>query len=320
MSANFLFHNKIIYKTITLDSVRRVFIHLVFAFISCSYAQSPVPKGAELELIADGFQFVEGPVWNDSLGLLFSDMPANKIYRWTPEDSISIFLDPSGNSNGLTYDLMQSLILTQTGLRRVARLVSNGSQTSLTHSFDGKKFNSPNDIVVKSDGSIFFTDPPFNIPQGQKQELSFAGIYRISPTGSLMLLDSSLTLPNGICFSPDESMLYVNDSQARIIYVWDVVGDSTIVNKRKFASITPVGYADGMKVDLSGNLYCAGPLGVWIFASNGTVLDTIMVPGHTTNINWGGKDGKTLYITAGNSVYRINFSEQNGTSPSIKEK
>jgi gluconolactonase len=272
------------------------------------FAQSPVPDGAEVELIASGFEFVEGPVWSDDIGLLFSDMNGNKIYNWTEEDSISVFLNPSDNSNGLTYDLEGNLIMNQTGLRRVARLDSNGTQTSLADMYQGKKLNSPNDLAVKSDGAIFFTDPNFNIPPGQQQELPYQGIFRISPYGELQLLDSTLTLPNGICFSPDESKLYVNDSQARIIYVWDVVDDSTIVNKKEFARISPRGYADGMKIDSSGNIFCAGPLGVWIFSPDGTFLDTILVPINPSNCNWGDADRKTLFITAGTNVYKIRLA------------
>lgn len=271
-------------------------------------AQSPVPDEAEVELIASGFEFVEGPVWNDDIGLLFSDMNGNKIYNWTEEDSISVFLSPSDNSNGLTYDLEGNLIMNQTGLRRVARLDSNGSQTSLADMYQGKKLNSPNDVVVKSDGAIFFTDPNFNIPPGQHQELPYQGIFRISPYGELQLLDSTLNLPNGICFSLDESKLYVNDSQARIIYVWDVVNDSTIANKREFASIMPTGYADGMKIDADGNIFCTGPLGVWIFSPDGTFLDTILVPINPSNCNWGDADRKTLFITAGTNVYKIRLA------------
>jgi gluconolactonase len=295
-------------------------IKILFLLLSLSFssvtAQSLVPQDSKLELIANGFQFVEGPVWNDTLGLLFSDMNGNRIYKWNELDSISIFLNPSANSNGLTYDLEGRLIIAQTGLRRVCRLEFNGTQTSLADNYNGKKLNSPNDLAVKSDGSIFFTDPPFNIPAGQHQELSFSGIFRISPSGELQILDSTLALPNGICFSPDESKLYVNDSQARIIYIWDVINDSTITNKKVFASISPIGYADGMKVDENGNLFSAGPLGIWAFSKSGTLLDTILVPGQASNCNWGDEDRKTLYITGGNSVYRIRL----GSITDIKEQ
>jgi gluconolactonase len=298
---------------------------LVF-LTSFTWAQSPVPAGAAVEKIADGFQFVEGPVWNEQAGLLFSDIPANTVYQITVHqvfvgpghDTASsrrsspfspagpkVYLKPSGNSNGLAYDGEGRLLLAQTGLRRIARLDSTGAQTSLAALYGGKRLNSPNDMAVKSDGSIFFTDPPFDIPEGEDAELGFAGIYRITPSGALQLLDSSLSLPNGICFSPDETKLFVAESEARLIYVWDVRGDSVITNKRRFASISPPGYADGMKMDTRGNLFCTGPLGVWVFAPDGEVLDTILVPGNPTNCGWGEPDRKTLYITAAKSLYRI---------------
>jgi gluconolactonase len=197
-------------------------------------------------------------------------------------------------------------------LRRVARRESNGLQTSLASAYGGKKLNSPNDVVVKSDGSVWFTDPPLNIPAGQKAELTFSGIFRISTSGALQLLDSSLAQPNGICFSPDEKRLYVNNSAERVIYVWDVGQDSLIANRRQFASMNPAEYADGMKVDSLGNLFSAGPLGIWVFGPGGAVLDTILVPGQTSNCNWGDPDRRTLYITSGNSVYRIRLGLTSG--------
>ena len=297
-------------KSISAPSASRVrylFIAVVLAVVLAS-SQSPVPPGAVVEKIASGFVFVEGPVWSDSVGLLFSDLSGNKVYRWTQATGAVAYIAPSNNANGLTYDLRGRLLLAQTGLRRVARRDSSGIISSLAALFGGKKLNSPNDIVVKSDGAIFFTDPPFNVPAGQQRELTFSGIYRISPSGALQLLDSTLNEPNGICFSPDERKLYVDNSSQRIIYVWDVVNDSVIANKRVFASIPPAGYADGMKMDAAGNLFCAGPLGIWVFGSNGAVLDTVLVPGQTTNCNWGDADRKTLYITSGNSVYRIRLA------------
>lgn len=279
---------------------------------SIAVAQSPVPKNAKLEKIASGFQFVEGPLWKDST-LLFSDISANTIYQWTPGTAkTTVYLKPSNSSNGLTLDKQGRLVFCQMGYRRVARIEANGTQTALASMYNGKKLNSPNDVVVKSDGAIFFTDPPLNIPAGQKQELSFSGIFRISPFGDLQLLDSSLAQPNGICFSPDESKLYVNNSAEKAIYVWDVVNDSTISDRRVFANMRPTGYADGMKVDSAGNLFSAGPLGIWVFAPDGTVLDTILIPTQTSNCNWGDADGKTLYITSSNSVYRIRLATVTG--------
>ena len=168
------------------------FSRIVFvSIVSYAAAQSPVPPGATVERIATGFQFVEGPLWRDGVGLLFSDIPANTVYRWTQDSGATVYLKPSSNSNGLALDLQGQLLLAQTGTRRIARLENDGTQTTLASTYDGKKLNSPNDLAVKSDGAIFFTDPPFNIPAGEKAELTFSGIYRISPSGDLQLLDSS---------------------------------------------------------------------------------------------------------------------------------
>lgn len=262
------------------------------------------PLNGQVQKVANGFLFVEGPIWKDGVGLLFSDINGNAIYRWSPDSGTSVYLRPSGNSNGLTLDHEGRLLAAQQGNRRVIRIEVNGSQTVLAAYYKGKRLNSPNDLVVKSDGSIWFTDPPYGISPSQ-EELGFYGIYRVSPTGDLQLLDKSLTRPNGIVFSPDEKKLYVNDSEARVIYAWDVVSDSTIAKRQPFAAMNPAGYADGMKVDGAGNLFSAGPLGIWVFAANGHVLDTILVPGQTTNCNWGDNDRKTLYITSGTTVYSI---------------
>lgn len=259
---------------------------------------------AELTKIADGFQFVEGPIWKDG-ALLFSDIPANKIYKWTHDSGVTVFLEHSGNSNGLSFNKNGNLILAQHGERRIASLETDGSQTVLASHFEGKKFNSPNDIAVKSDGSIFFTDPPYGISKEQ-EELGYYGIYRISPAGYVQLLDKTLRRPNGIVFSPDEKKLYVNDCEAKIIYVWDVISDTAIANKKQFAVINIDGYGvDGMKVDSKGNLYSTGPKGLWVFAPDGTLLKMIEVPGQTTNCNWGGEDKNTLFITSGNTVYDL---------------
>ena len=193
------------------------------------------------------------------------------------------------------------------GLRRIVRFEKNGTQTSLADHYDGKKFSSPNDLVVKSDGAIFFTDPDFNIPWGESKELSFNGVYRISPSGELELLTSELTLPNGICFSPDESKLYVNDSQVHKIYQWDVVNGSTITNKQLLYTIPVNGYADGMKIDADGNIYCTCSSTVWVVSPSGDLLGEINLPSNVSasNCAWGESDHKTLFITAGSSVYRV---------------
>ena len=247
------------------------------------FGQTPNRSSIQVDKIAEGFQFVEGPVWKDD-GLLFSDIPANTIYRWTPDSGVTVFLSPSGNSNGLALDLEGRLLLAQHGKRQLARLEPLGTETALATHYVGKRLNSPNDIAVKSDGSIFFTDPPYGI-SGNQEELGFYGNFSLSSSGSLRLLDQSLNRPNGITFSPNEDKLFVGDSKARVIYVWDVLSDTLIANKRRFASMNAAGYTDGMKVDAEGHLFATGPFGVWVYDPDGTVLDTIMVPGQTSNCN-----------------------------------
>lgn len=286
-----------------MKALRAKSLAIVLVAVSVSLPLTGLLNG-QVQKVADGFLFVEGPIWKDGVGLLFSDINGNTIYRWSPDSGASIYLRPSGNSNGLTLDHEGRLLAAQQGTRRVIRIEVNGSQTVLAAYYQGKRLNSPNDLVVKSDGSIWFTDPPYGISPSQ-EELGFYGIYRISPDGDLQLLDKSLTRPNGITFSPDEKELYVNDSKACNIFVWDVVSDTIIANRKLFASMSAAGYADGMKVDGAGNLFSAGPLGIWVFAADGHVLDTILVPGQTTNCNWGDNDRKTLYITSGTAVYSV---------------
>src|ERR1035437_2629746 len=211
------------------------FIGLVYnILLNTVSAQSPIPAGATPVAIVKGLLQPEGPVWMDGVGLLFSDIKANKIYKWTQDGSKQVYLNPSDSSNGLTLDKQGRLILTQMRLRRVSRQETDGTITVLASTYNGKKFNSPNDIVVKSSGSIFFTDPDYNIPYPYKSELGFQGIYRIGLNGNLVLLDNTLNKPNGICFSTDEKKLYVDDSNSNTIWVWDVVNDSTIANKTNF--------------------------------------------------------------------------------------
>jgi len=291
----------------------KLYYVLLLLITSVVLAQSPVPTGAVPEKVATGFQQPEGPVWKDGAGLLFSDIQRSTIYRWSQTDSITTFLHPSDSSNGLTFDRQGRLILTQMLSRRVARQELNGTITPLASTYNGKKFNSPNDVIVKSDGSIFFTDPDFNIPVFQKKELTFQGIYSISPFGTLSLLDSSLNKPNGICFSLDEKMLFVNESALDKIYVWDVLNDSTLANKRLFYTIPGArpntDYVDGMKVDTAGNIYCTGPTGVWIISPTGVLLGKIALLETPSNCNWGDADRKTLYMTAGKSLYRIRLAD-----------
>lgn len=272
-------------------------------------AQTPaiINNGAKLEKLSDGFKFTEGPVWNPSGFLLFSDIPADTIYRWAP-NGISVFRRPAGNPNGNTFDRQGRLITAQHN-RQLTRTEKNGKITILAERYQGKRLNSPNDVVVKSDGSIYFTDPPYGI-QKEQEELGFYGIYRWKPDGTLTLLNKEMVRPNGIAFSPDETKLYVSDSEKLHIRVFDVQPDGTLVNSKVFAlpGRTDKGVPDGMKVDIKGNIYCSGSGGIWIFSPTGQLLGKIAVPQSVTNLAWGDKDYKTLYITAGNSIYRIRLN------------
>ncbi len=287
---------------------------LITSFV---FAQSPIPAGAKLEKVFSSGKQLEGPVWKDGVGLLFSDIIPAKIYLLPSDGSaVKTYMEKSDSSNGLTLDNKGNLILTQMGKRRISRQESGGGITVLVDKYLGKRFNSPNDLVVKSDGSLFFTDPDFNIPVGGTKEILIngvyvRGIYRLSPKGNLQLLDATFDKPNGICFSPDEKKLYVNESAKGEIYVWDVVNDSTIENKKLFGKVTP--YADGMKVDPSGNLYCTGSGGISIFSPAGLLLDKISTTSITSsenpsNCTWGDADRKTLYITMKTMLLKIKLT------------
>ncbi|MBN1934777.1 MAG: SMP-30/gluconolactonase/LRE family protein [Anaerolineae bacterium] len=267
----------------------------------------------KVEQVTGGFQFTEGPVWMPDGYLLFSDIPANIIYKWTPGAAkAEVWRAPSGNSNGLTLDAQGRLLACEHSNRRVSRTEQDGTITLLADRYDGKKLNSPNDIVVHSSGAIYFTDPPYGLPnQKVGKELDFNGVYRLAPdgapSGTLTLLDDSLPRPNGLAFSPDERVLYVDDSQLGIIRAYDVQPDGTLANARLFAELKgdKEGVPDGMKVDLMGNVFCTGPGGVWVFNPAGDKLGVIEMPEVPANLAWGGPDFKTLYVTAQTGLYRV---------------
>lgn len=291
---------------------------------------SLVPRDAALEKVADGFNWVEGPVWDRKKNyLLFSDIPANSIYKWKKGKGTSLFLKPSGytgtapfegrepGSNGLLFDSQGRLVLCEHGDRRVARLESNGKKTTLADRYEGKRFNSPNDAVYKSNGDLYFTDPPFGLPKvfnDPQRELDFCGVYRLSKNGKVTLLTKEVRLPNGIAFSPDEKTLYVTDvdSENPAWLAFDVKADGTIANKRVFFDARPFaarmpGAPDGLKVDQKGNLFASGPGGVYVFSSDGRHLGTIETKGRVSNCGWG-DDGSVLYITADKTIYRIKLN------------
>ena len=267
--------------------------------------QRPVPKGATVELVDDGFEFTEGPIWYQG-SLLFSDIPANTVYQWTPDDGTSVFMKPSGHANGLAIDSSGQLLLAQHD-GQVGRRTANGSVTVLADTYGGKRLNSPNDLTVASDGTIYFTDPPYGVDENDR-ELSFSGVYRLSPNGELTLLTKTFARPNGICLSPNDSTLYVNDSRETRIRAYDVTESGDLENGRQFAAPTDEGAegsTDGMKVDAQGNLYTTGPGGVCVYSPDGTQQARIAVPKAPTNLAFGGPDRKTLYITARPHVYRV---------------
>jgi len=272
-----------------------------------STMQAILDNSAKLEKVAGDFQFIEGPIWHPDGFLLFSDIPANIIYKFASNQQVEIFRRPSGKANGNTLDKENRLITAEHENRRVSRTEKDGKIITLADKYEGKRLNSPNDLVVKSDGSIYFTDPPYGITKEQ-EELGFYGVYRLAPDGKLTLLVKDLVLPNGIAFSPDEQKLYVNNSEAGFIAVFDVKPDGTVTNRRVFAELKDAsksGVPDGLKVDVEGNVYSTGPGGVWIFSPDGKLLGKIFVPETATNLAWGESDRQTLYITGSKSLYRI---------------
>ena len=294
---------------------------------------SIVPRDATIEKLAEGFLFTEGPIWIPDGHLLFSDPNTNTIYRWSDNDGLSVFRTKSGytgvdiaeygqpGSNGLTLDRDGRLTINEHGNRRVTRLEKNGSLTILADRYDGKRLNSPNDLVYKSDGSLYFTDPPFGLPKffdDPRKETPFSGVYRWSD-GKLQLLTTDVTGPNGLAFSPDEKYFYLGnwDEKKKIVMRYEVKSDGTLANGRVFFDMTNApgeDAIDGLKVDQQGNVYVSGPGGLWILSPTGTHLGTIVGPEHPHNFAWGDADGRTLYLTAQTGLYRIRLGIQ-GTRP-----
>lgn len=269
--------------------------------------QTILDHSAKLEKIAGDFQFIEGPIWHPDGFLLFSDIPADTIYKFAANQQVEVFRHPSGKANGNTLDKAGRLITAEHSNRRISRTEKDGKIIELVAKYEGKKLNSPNDLVVKSDGSIYFTDPLYGINKEQ-EELGFYGVYRLTQDGQLTLLVKDIVLPNGIAFSPDEKKLYVNNSEAGYIAVFDVDSDGTVSNQRVFAELKDPGkngVPDGLKVDVEGNVYSTGPGGIWILSPTGELLGKISVPETATNLAWGDDDRQTLYITGSKSLYRI---------------
>ena len=274
------------------------------------------------EQICSGFGFTEGPIWIASDGcLLFSDIPGSRIHRWRPgSDSAEVYREPSGHSNGLTLDASGALIACEHSGRRVSRGAYDASAEAVVERYDGALFNSPNDVVVHSSGAIYFTDPTYGLlpprpgrapigDPGASKELDYQGVYRVAPGGdSAVLLNDEFTQPNGLAFSSDESVLYVGDSQDKIIRQFRVAADGTLSDGQLFVDMRGddrPGVPDGMKLDEAGRLWTTGAGGVWVIEADGTVLGQFEVVEHAANLTFGGSEFSSLFLTAQTSVYRV---------------
>ncbi len=275
--------------------------------------------------LCTGFTFTEGPIWiPDDECLLFSDIPGNRIHRWRPGSSeAEVYREPSGHSNGLTLDLAGNLLACEHGGRRVSIARYNEPAQTLVDRYKNGRFHSPNDIVVHSSGAIYFTDPDYGLTNenmgdfGAARELGHLGVYRLDPDGTLTLLIDGFDGPNGLVFSPDEAILYVNDSRQRVINRYDVQADGSLANEELFVDMRDSvgrGAPDGMKVDEDGRLWTTGVGGVWVVDQEGSLLGIFETAEHAANLNWGGRQFSTLYLTAQTSVYSVE-SNVRGIAP-----
>jgi gluconolactonase len=272
-----------------------------------------IPPDAKLETIATGFGFTEGPVWDPSGFLYVSDEEINKIFRVYLSDGRKEELIALGDPDGNTYDSKGRLIDCASVLRAIIAISKDGKYKILTDHFEGKKFNSPNDVIIGPDGALYFTDPTLDLPKGERQEIPFQGVYRLDKSGKVTLLTKELSQPNGLAFSPDGKKFYVDDSEQRNIRVYDVASNGSLTNGRIFGEEPGEkneGVPDGIKVDRKGNLFVTGPKGIWVWNPEGTHLGTIAMPEQPANLTWGGTDLSTLYITATTSVYRLQTTTQ----------
>jgi gluconolactonase len=280
-----------------------------------------VDPGVEVEQLGTGFTFTEGPIWHPTEHfLLFSDMPGDVRRKWTPDGGVEEVMRPSFKCNGMTYDAELNLLVCEHVTSSLFRERRDGVRENLAYHWQGKYLNSPNDVCVRSDGSIYFTDPWFGRYPGfgieRARELGWQGVFRIPPGGGqneleLVVAEDEFDMPNGLCFSPDESLLYINDTTHANIKVFDVAADGSLSDGRLFAEkigdgdLAKGGLVDGMKCDERGSIWVTGPAGVWVFSPDGEHLGVVEIPESVGNLHWGGPEWKWLFVPASTSLYRF---------------
>jgi gluconolactonase len=277
-----------------------------------------IDRDAQVERVATGFTFTEGPIWNkEGQFLLFSDMPGDVRRRWSERDGVEEIMRPSNKCNGMVYDAEGNLLVCEHVTSSLVRERPDGTRETLATHYQGKELNSPNDVVTRSDGTIYFSDPIYGRVPGfgleREQDLSFQGVYRIAAGGGepeLVVGEDEFEQPNGLCFSPDESLMYINDTPRALIRVYDVGADGTLNNGRLFfdhigSGVIEEGIPDGMKCDERGNIWVTGPGGVWVISPGAEHLGVVEVPENVGNLGWGGSDWKDLYMPSSTSLYRV---------------
>jgi gluconolactonase len=284
-------------------------ITLVF-FLGCAEEELVlIDEDSEPVVISTGHEFTEGPYWHPDGYLLFSDIPANRIYRWTPGGESEVYLEPSGNSNGIQADINGSILLVQHA-GRLSRITEDRQLDLIIDNYQGNRLNSPNDLTVHSNGTIFFTDPPFGVSD-EDRELDFSGVYKLTPNGDLTLVYEEFDYPNGIILNPEETRLYMNNSETGDITLFDVDGSGNLSNPRNFASVGAWGdggAADGMVIDKDGRLYSTGPAGLSIFDPDGNHLQDVTFEQSVSNAEWSGEDPQILFLTSRDKVYQLRFN------------
>ena len=277
-----------------------------------------IDPGAEVEKVATGFTFTEGPIWNAKEEfLLFSDMPGDVRRRWSERDGVEEVMRPSNKCNGMVYDAEGNLLVCEHVTSSLVRERPDGTRETLATHYQDKELNSPNDVITRSDGTIYFSDPAFGRMPGfgleRDQHLGHQGVYRMAPGGGdpeLVVREDEFEQPNGLCFSPDESLVYINDTPRALIRVYDMRSDGSLTNGRLFfegigSGVIEEGIPDGMKCDERGNIWVTGPGGVWVISSDAEHLGIVEVPENVGNLTWGGSDWKMLYMPSSTSLYRV---------------